>query len=160
MTDDYSRRLEAAKRASTLQLLFRTARLANERSIERFRRETGRELRAAHTTLLPHIDLDGTNQTELARRVGISKQAVGQLVRELEASGAVVRERDPADGRAWLVRFSEEGRAGLLEGLAVLRREEEALGEALGAEAMAALRHGLLALIDVLEPVGGPGADG
>ena len=68
-------------------------------------------IRPAHTALFPHIDLSGTRQTALARRMGVSKQAVGQLVSELEQMGALERVPDPSDGRARLVRFAA-GEAG------------------------------------------------
>lgn len=59
--------------------------------------------------LLPFIDLEGTRNTELARRLGISKQAVGKRVRELEQAGLLKREADAADGRAFLVSFTDAG---------------------------------------------------
>ena len=46
---------------------------------------------------------------DLARRVGVTKQAIGRLVRELEEDGLLTREADDADGRAFLVKFTEAG---------------------------------------------------
>src|SRR5256885_13963788 len=114
MADDGRRRaqwkarLAARKQASVGQLLFKAARLFNERAMARVQRRVP-EARLAHTALLPHIDLDGTRQTEIARRAGITKQAVGQLVDDLIALGLVEREPDPLDGRAHLVRFTDDG---------------------------------------------------
>ena len=67
--------------------LFKAARLINEDAIARVRERTGEPVRVAHTALLPHVDLEGTRLTELARRMGVTKQAVGQLVDELEQMG-------------------------------------------------------------------------
>jgi hypothetical protein len=51
-------------------------------------RRAGRpRLRRSHTSLLPHIDLGGTRVTDLAERLGVSKQAASQLVDDLEAIG-------------------------------------------------------------------------
>lgn len=149
--DDFPAELERAKRASVPQLLMRCARLVNERGIARARERFGVPLRASHTTLFPHIDLEGTRLTELARRVGTSKQAVGQLVSELEDMGVLVREPDPEDGRAKRVCFTHTGRMSLLDGLAVLGEIERELEQQLGARRLRALHTGLLALLDVLQ---------
>lgn len=146
--EEFRARFERAKRASTAQILFRTARLLNERALTLLRERSGVPIRASHTALFPHIDLEGTRLTELARRVGVSKQAVGQLVDELEQMGAVKRVPDPDDGRAKRVCFDE---GGLLEGLSVLREVEGELAERIGVDTMRALHEGLLALLEVLE---------
>lgn len=59
--------------------------------------------------LLPYIDLEGTRSTELARRLGITKQAVAKAITELEEDGLLERVADEADGRAYLVKFTEAG---------------------------------------------------
>ena len=117
---DYEAQLDAAKRDSTLQVLFKVARLVNDEALATLATHTGVTVRASHAALFPHIDLDGTRVTELAHRVGVTKQAVSQLVADLEATGTVERVRDPSDGRAKLVRFTPRGREALLQGLEVL----------------------------------------
>lgn len=149
--EDFSRELERAKRGRWAQVLMRCARLVNERGLERVRQRFGVPVRPSHTTLLPHVDLQGTRLVELARRVGTSKQAVGQLVAELEQMGVLTREPDPDDGRAKLVCFTPRGRQSLFEGLAVLAEIEADLEARLGPRRMKALTAGLLALMDVLE---------
>lgn len=74
-------KLEVAKRESVGQLLLKCARLLDERAVARVNREGGAQarLRPAHTRLVPHIEPEGTRLTELARRLGITKQAVGQV---------------------------------------------------------------------------------
>ncbi len=139
---------EAVKRASVAQLLMKCGRLINERGVEQLGDEMGVDtLRAAHTNLFPHIDMDGTRLTEIARRVGISKQAVGQLVDDLEEMGVVERIPDPKDGRAKLVRFlREDGQPVLMRGMAVLGALEADMEAELGARAMKQLHRTLLAL--------------
>ena len=139
--------IEAAKRGSTAQLLFRCARVVNELALDRVRDSTGMALRPAHTALFPHLDLDGTRLTELARRVGVSKQAVGQLVDELVDMGALERVPDPGDGRARLIRFADrDGEHGIIHGLRVLAGLERELAAAIGQGRWAALHDGLAAL--------------
>jgi len=143
--------LEAAKSESTLQLLFKAARLLDERALELASQRTGRpRLRRSHTSLLPHIDLTGTRITDLAERLGVSKQAASQLVDDLEAVGVLAREPDPDDARARRVVFTKLGREGLLEGLTLLRDLERELSRSVGDESMAALRRALVAILATL----------
>ena len=148
---DFPQELSQAKRGNLGQLLFRCARLFNELAVERV--QSGREprFRVAHTSLFPHIDLEGTRLVDLAQRVGISKQAVGQLVQELEEMGTLTRERDPDDGRAWRVRFSPQGQVALLDGLALLRQLEGEMAESLGGERCQRLIGDLEGLLEILE---------
>jgi DNA-binding MarR family transcriptional regulator len=147
----FARRLEAAKHASTGQLLLRAARLFNETAIERVRATRRNGFRLAHTQLFPHIDLKGTRLTEIAARAGITKQAVGQIVAELEEEGMLERRPDPSDGRAKLVRFTPKGRRALLDGIGVLKSLEDELSAEIGERNMRALRRGLLSLLTALE---------
>lgn len=146
-SDRYAAKLEARKARSTIQLLFKAARLLNERAIARVRSRTNRPVRIAHTTLLPHVDLEGTRLTVLASRLGVTKQAAGQLVDELVEMGMLERAPDPADARAKLVRFSEQGRAALFDGLAVLDELEADVAKAIGAAKMRTLHDALAAIV-------------
>jgi DNA-binding MarR family transcriptional regulator len=144
--------LEKEKRASVGQLLFKAARLLDERAIARVNQEPGRaQLRPAHTNLFPHIDFHGTRLTDIAKRIGITKQAVGQLVAELEEMGVVELLADPDDGRAKRVRFTSRGTAAIRHGLDVLRTIETQLSDSIGETQMRALHRALLALVPALE---------
>ncbi|WP_394838141.1 MarR family transcriptional regulator [Pendulispora rubella] len=146
-TDAYRKQLEAEKSRSTVQLLFKAARLLNERAIERVRARSGQPVRVAHTALFPHIDLEGTRLTDIAKRLGVTKQAVGQLVDELEAMGMLERVPDPADARAKLVRYSKRGQKALLDGLAVLAEVGDEMRAVIGAPRMTALHEALAAIV-------------
>ncbi len=143
----YRTQLEDAKRASTIQLLFRTARMLDEEALRRVATKPGRpKLRRSHTSLFPHIDLEGTRVSELAERLGVSKQAVSQLVDDLEQQGVLERVVDPEDARARRVRFTARGRAGLLDGLAILKELEAECAKVIGASQMEDLHRALSAL--------------
>src|SRR4051812_20415807 len=107
-------------RASFGQVLLRAARLFNEQAIARVQAETGAKIRPAHTTLFPYLDTRGVRATTLAKRLGVSKQAVGPLLDDLVEWGMVERVVDPDDRRAWLVRLTPRGGAAILDGLRVL----------------------------------------
>jgi DNA-binding MarR family transcriptional regulator len=144
--------LEARKRESVAQLLFKCARLVNERAISKVNElPQAIPLRTSHTNLFPHLDFEGVRITELARRLDISKQAVSQTIAELELLGVVETMPDPTDGRARLARFTEKGKQGIMQGLGVLRGIEAEIEHAIGKAKFHALHQALLALETLLE---------
>lgn len=148
----YRERLEAAKRASLGHLLFKSARLFDEQALARVRAQSGfARLRPAHTKLLPHLDLEGTRLTDLAARLGVSKQAASQVVGELIEMGVLESVPHPDDGRARMVRFSARGRRALLHGLGVLREIEGEVIASVGPRGVATLRRLLARLLAALE---------
>lgn len=147
------KKFEEVRDAATLQLLFKAARLANERALDRAAAHpaaAGARVRPAHTALFPHLDFDGVRLTELAARTGVTKQAVGQLVDDLVEIGMVERIPDPQDRRAKRVRFSRLGYAALMHGLGVLRDVEADLRAAVGDRRMRELHETLRLLIEAL----------
>ncbi len=138
----------ARKRASFAQVLFRAARLCNEEGIRRVREAVGDvRVRTAHTALFPHVPFEGIRLTALAERVGVSKQAVQQLVDELEAMGVLARIPDPRDGRAKQIVWTERGKAGLVHGLGILDGLGAEIEAEVGADALAVAHRVLLAAI-------------
>jgi DNA-binding MarR family transcriptional regulator len=67
------------------------------------------DLRPGLARMLVLIDRSGTHLGELASRAQITKQAMMQVVDELESLGCVRRTADPGDGRAKVVRFTARG---------------------------------------------------
>lgn len=146
------RQFETLRDAATLQLLFKAARLANERALARAASDPAAPpVRPAHTALFPHLDFEGIRLTDLASRVGVTKQAVGQLVDDLVQIGMVERVNDPTDKRARRVRFSRRGHGALMHGLGILCDLQDALGEAVGRRRMRELHETLRRLIDAME---------
>ena len=65
----------------------------------------------AQALVFAYIDPGGTRSMELARRIGVSRQAIHKTVGELEALGFVTLEPDPDKGSAKLVTLTAgEGR--------------------------------------------------
>jgi DNA-binding MarR family transcriptional regulator len=84
----------------------------NERLELGFRERGYPEVRPSFgSVLVPLFEEDDLRMGELARRSGLSKQAMTTLVRSAEAAGLVVRERDAADARAYRVSLSARGSA-------------------------------------------------
>jgi DNA-binding MarR family transcriptional regulator len=73
-------------------------------------REVHPGLESAAYGLLVRLEDGGPQRaTELSAYFGVGKATMSRQLRALEEVGLVVREPDPADGRASLVRLTEEG---------------------------------------------------
>jgi DNA-binding MarR family transcriptional regulator len=93
-------------------LLAKASQRFNERLLERFGDAGYPEVRASYgSVLVPLFEEDGLRLGQLAERSRLSKQAMTSLVAACERDGLVARERDPADGRAFVVSLSDRGRA-------------------------------------------------
>lgn len=67
------------------------------------------DVRPGHLALLLNLDRGGARGSELARRAGVTKQSMGELVRDLERLDYIERRPDPRDGRARLVQPTGRG---------------------------------------------------
>jgi DNA-binding MarR family transcriptional regulator len=83
----------------------------NDLLVERFAAAGFPEVRASYgSVLVPLFARDGMRVGELAGAAQLSKQAMTGLIASCERDGLVERERDPHDGRAFVVRLSARGR--------------------------------------------------
>lgn len=98
--------------------------------------------------VLAHLGPSGISQALLTERMGLTKQAVQQLVDQLEAQGVVGRAPDPNDGRAKRIVLTELGLRDFAERNRVKRLIEAQYREKLGPEAFAALEAALAKLAD------------
>jgi len=99
------------------------------------------DLRSAHMGIIQHIDHPpaGTRLTELAERMQITKQSLGELVDYLELRGYLERVPDPADRRGKLVRLTATGWEVHEESTAIGQRLQDEWAQHFGAQNMAQL---------------------
>ncbi len=104
-----SKELVALRQGNIGRIFQRAARSYSDLALTKLRDYGHDGLTLFHTALISNLDLEGTRTTVLAQRAGVSKQAMSQLVVELEQRGYIERVPDPNDGRASLVKFTEQG---------------------------------------------------
>jgi DNA-binding MarR family transcriptional regulator len=100
-------------------------------------------VRPVHDAVLAHLDRDGTRASVLAERSRLTRQAITQLVDELEQRGVVTRRPDPADGRAKIIQYTPEALKHFDATRAVIAALERRWASELGRRNYAALRAGL-----------------
>nr|WP_202538398.1 MarR family transcriptional regulator [Streptomyces sp. SID8379] len=103
------------------------------------------------TQLFAVLDEGGTTVSELARRMGVTRQTVHQAVHALVAAGLLEQVPDPASARQRLIRRTPAGRHAHDRARRALDRLEARLADRIGAAAVDALRAALE------EPWGDPG---
>ncbi|WP_354700831.1 hypothetical protein DSM112329_01123 [Paraconexibacter sp. AEG42_29] len=69
------------------------------------------DIRPAHRIVLRDVLTAGLRPTDLAARLGVSKQAANDVLREFEAGGYITLVPDPEDGRAKRIQATERGTA-------------------------------------------------
>ena len=97
------------------------------------------------TMILINISNGITRAAELARVLGVSRQAIQQQINELERDDLVTQIPDPNDRRANRIVFSERGSQLINAALATLRQSEQVLAIRLGYETVSGLRNALMA---------------
>lgn len=100
-------------------------------------------IRYRHGSVFRFIDPEGSRLTVLAERSGLTKQALGEVVTELERYGYVERTADPNDRRAKIIRLTDEGRKGQLAAARILKDIEQEWARHLGRDRITALRRTL-----------------
>jgi len=106
------------------------------------------ELRVPHMAVLQFPGPDSVRPSVLAERAGISKQAMNQLLRSLEALGYLARSDAPDEGRARIVRLTKRGRTAYAKIHEILRAVEHEWTAELGAKRFAELKGLLIRIWD------------
>ena len=98
-------------------------------------------IRQGHGCVFRFIHEGGSRLTDLADSAGMSKQAVGEVVDDLEKLGYAERAQDPQDGRAKVIRLTEQGQAAHRTALGIFADIEREWAERHGAKRVETMRN-------------------
>ena len=132
-----------AEQTNLGQLLLRAFRWFDESLIAVLHAAGWPELTRAHSLVFAQLDPGGARTAEIARRAGISRQAVHQTVQELQRLGLVSLVPDPTNRSAKLVVPTDRGRDSIRVAKTTLAKLEGQLAQRLGREQVRALRQAL-----------------
>ena len=104
-------------------------------------------LRPLHAVLLVPLLGGGRHASDLAETLGVSRQAIAQVVTRLEQDRYLTRITDPGDARAKLICLTPRGRSALRTMRATALAVEEEWRDRLGPERLADFRDTLLTLL-------------
>lgn len=134
--------------------LTRTLRVYHRRVLEGIRQHGFEDFSDAFPPLLANLDVQGTRIGVLAQRAGVTRQAAGQLVREIERAGYVERKASAADARATVVRFTPKGRRLLAAIFELVNDIEADFARHLAPAEFERLRVSLIRLANGIDPIG------
>ncbi len=111
--------------------------------IQRMHAEGCTEMTRSSSMIFSYLDSDGSRPAELARRIGISRQAVHKTLNDMVAAGLVELAPDPTDQRAKVVVLTEIGQERVSLARRILIELEHELESRIGRERLKGLREAL-----------------
>jgi DNA-binding MarR family transcriptional regulator len=109
------------------------------------------DLQPTHLLLFRYPTIEGMRPTELANQMGISKQAINDLLRQLEAKGYLELRLDPSDGRARLITLTESGSELMELTRRVAQEVSDEYARLVGRKRFDALRKTLIFLVEAMD---------
>lgn len=106
--------------------------------------------RPAHNVVFGRLPLEGARTSDLAARAGMTRQSMGELVREMVDLGILQMTPDPQDRRAKLVTYTPAGLSHARRGREHILALEQRFVEEFGADEYHAARDVLQRLVTVL----------
>ena len=91
------------------RLLIELAKDFERRALQKCHQRGHTKIRRSHSSLFSNLGFGAVRLTELAERAGITQQAMGKLVKEMERVGYVKRHIDDTDKRAKIIQLTELG---------------------------------------------------
>jgi DNA-binding MarR family transcriptional regulator len=151
--------LRRYRNSKVYRSLARTFRVYNRMLVTSLHESGFEDFSPAFPQIMSNLDTEGTRIGVIAKRAGITRQAAGQLVAEIERVGYVERRSAPDDARATVVHFTPLGRKVLARVFVLVEEIEGRFAEILGNRGYEAIRVGLERIADELDPNGGLGPD-
>jgi len=68
------------------------------------------EIQQSHNAVFATLPPEGARAADMAARFGITRQSMGEIIRDMVAAGSLEMVPDPTDGRAKIVKWTEHGK--------------------------------------------------
>ncbi len=104
-----SRAIPSLPRSPFIHLAEKAARALGADMVRAAREQGYSEIRLAHNAVFATLYGEAARTSDMAARAGITKQSMGEVVRELADLGVLEVHPDPEDRRAKLVSYSDYG---------------------------------------------------
>jgi DNA-binding MarR family transcriptional regulator len=100
-------------------------------------------LRHSHSMVMAHMNAEGVRPSDLARKLGVTRQSVHETIKDLVAFGLIELAPDPSDARAVIARLTRKGRANVQAAKDTFAELEVELAKRIGRKRTDALREAL-----------------
>jgi DNA-binding MarR family transcriptional regulator len=99
-----------------------------------------KDIRPVHTDIVRSVDVGGSRVTDVASRCNITKQAAGQVIKELVSLGYVSQMTDRKDTRVRMVVFTAKGMNLIVHLGGIFKRIDSKLADVIGKKELAEFR--------------------
>jgi DNA-binding MarR family transcriptional regulator len=158
LTEQPLSELRRYRNSKLYRSLTRTIRVYNRILVNELSTAGFSDFSPAFPQILSNLDTEGTRIGVLATRAGMTRQAAGQLIAEIERCGYVSRKAAPDDARATVVRFTARGRRLLQTVLGLVEDVETNFAKVVGTESYSKLAVDLARIADAVDPDGAFGS--
>lgn len=110
------------------------------------------ELAPAHNAVFATLPPEGARAADMASRSGITRQSMGEVIRDMVRLGLLEMVPDPSDKRAKVVTYTAYGKEVAQAGYDHIVAVEERLREEFGEDDLATTRRVLLRVREMLAP--------
>ena len=114
------------------------------------------DVRPAYSAVLRNLPASGARVSDLAAHAGMTKQSMGYLVDQMQATGLVEVTPDPQDRRANTVRLTARGEQVVATGIELSKHFEAHLAKLVGPRKIEQLRTILLEIRSKLDEESSP----
>lgn len=146
-----SRDLARPDRTPFIALAEKAARALRADMVENAHAQGFTEVTAAHNAVFATLPLEGGRPSDMAARAGITRQSMGEAIRDMVRLGILEMTPDPDDRRAKVVGWTEYGRTVVQQGFDHLIALEERFLAEFGAEDYEAARRVLARVRELIE---------
>lgn len=110
------------------------------------------ELAPSHNAVFATLGPEGSRAADMAARTGITRQSMGESIRDMVRLGILEMVEDPSDRRAKLVRYTQYGARVAQEGFDHIIALEKTLSDEFGAADLETTRKVLRRVREMLTP--------
>jgi DNA-binding MarR family transcriptional regulator len=146
-------RVPQPDRKPLIALVDRANRALQSDMVRRAHLDGHTEVKMAHNSVFGTLHAEGARAADMAIRAGITRQSMGEIVRDMVALDLLEMRSDPNDRRAKLVTYSEHGLDVAGDGFQYLIDLESRFEEEFGEREYAIVRDVLARIVDVLDRV-------
>lgn len=112
------------------------------------------EIQSSHNAVFATLPSAGARAADMAARAGITRQSMGEVIRDMTRIGVLETIPDPDDRRAKIVRFTEYGHELAQGGKRHIMELEELFRDEFGDEDWETTRRVMARVREMLEPDG------
>lgn len=134
-----------------IALVHRANRALQNDMVREANRRGNPEIKQAFNSVFATLPKDGARATDMAAEAGITRQSMGEIIREMVDLGLLEMRPDPQDRRAKLVTWTKKGLASGQRGYEHILEVEDRFAEEFGAAEYEQVRRVLARVTEMLE---------